>query len=125
MSKKILIVEDEKLELMALVARFKMEKFEVLEASNGEEGLEIALEKHPDFVLSDIRMPKMSGIEMITKIRRSGSWGKEVPMLMLTSVVEAESIAQIVEQGVHDYIIKGAMDMDDVVVKVKEKLKTS
>jgi len=110
---------------MALVARFKMEKFEVLEATNGEEGLKVALNKKPDFILSDIKMPIMSGIEMITKIRQSGSWGKEVPMIMLTSVVEAESIAQIVEQGVHDYIIKGAMDMDDVVTKVKEKLKKS
>ncbi|EKE07650.1 MAG: Two-component response regulator [uncultured bacterium] len=122
MVKKILIVEDEKLELMALVARFKMENFKVFEASDGEEGLKIALDEHPDFILSDIMMPKVTGIEMITQIRQSGEWGKAVPILMLTGVVEAESISKIVEQGVHDYIIKGAMNMDDVVKKVNDKL---
>ncbi|MDD2656815.1 MAG: response regulator [Patescibacteria group bacterium] len=122
MVKKILIVEDEKLELMALVARFKMENFKVLEASNGEDGLKLALDEHPDFILSDIMMPKVTGIEMITQIRQSGEWGKAVPILMLTGVVEAESISKIVEQGVHDYIIKGAVDMDDVVKKVTDKL---
>jgi response regulator RpfG family c-di-GMP phosphodiesterase len=123
MAKKILIVEDEKIELMALVARFSMEDFVVLEAVNGEDGLKVALEEKPDFVISDINMPKMTGIEMITKIRQEGGqWGKDVPMLMLTGVVEADSISKIVEQGVHDYIIKGAMEMDDVVKKVQEKL---
>ena len=122
MVKKILIVEDEKLELMALVARFKMENFKVLEVSNGEDGLKLALDEHPDFILSDIMMPKVTGIEMITQIRQSGEWGKAVPILMLTGVVEAESISKIVEQGVHDYIIKGAMNMDDVVKKVNDKL---
>lgn len=123
MAKKILIVEDEKIELMAFVARFKMENFHVLEAIDGVEGLKLALEEKPDFIISDINMPKMTGIEMITKIRQGGgSWGKDVPMLMLTGVVEADSISKIVEQGVHDYIIKGAMDMDDVVKKVQEKL---
>ena len=122
MVKKILIVEDEKLELMALVARFKMENFKVFEASDGEEGLKIALDEHPDFILSDIMMPKVTGIEMITQIRQSGEWGKAVPILMLTGVVEAESISKIVEQGVHDYVIKGAMHMDDVVKKVNDKL---
>ncbi|EKE07277.1 MAG: Response regulator receiver protein [uncultured bacterium] len=122
MKKTILLAEDEKVERMAISARFKMEGLQVLEAENGEEGLKLALDKHPDFILSDIKMPKMTGIEMITSIRQSGDWGKKVPILMLTGVVEAESIAKIVEQGVHDYIIKGAMDMDDVVKKIKEKL---
>ncbi|OIO20073.1 MAG: hypothetical protein AUJ23_00755 [Candidatus Magasanikbacteria bacterium CG1_02_32_51] len=122
MPKKILIVEDEKAESMALVARFKMEGFIVLEAFNGEEGLKIALEQQPDFILSDIKMPVMDGIQMITQIRQSGDWGKTVPILMLTGVVEVDSISKIVEQGVNDYIVKGAMNLDDVVAKVNDKL---
>ena len=122
MPKKILIVEDEKAESMALVARFKMEGFIVLEAFNGEEGLKIALEQQPDFILSDIKMPVMDGIQMITQIRQSGDWGKAVPILMLTGVVEVDSISKIVEQGVNDYIVKGAMNLDDVVAKVNDKL---
>ncbi|PIR78181.1 MAG: hypothetical protein COU28_03065 [Candidatus Magasanikbacteria bacterium CG10_big_fil_rev_8_21_14_0_10_36_16] len=60
--------------------------FDVLEVYNGEEGLKIALEQQPDFILSDIKMPVMDGIQMITKIRHSGDWGKAVHILMLTQV---------------------------------------
>ena len=67
-TKKILIVEDDNALAGILYDKFSQEAFGILEAKNGEEGLELALAKHPDLILLDIMMPKMDGMTMLKKI---------------------------------------------------------
>ncbi len=118
-NKKILIAEDEEPMLKALVETFQNEKFDVFSAKDGEEGLKIALKKHPDIVLIDILMPKMDGMTMLEKMRED-EWGKNVPVIILTNLSDMEKIADAVEDGMCEYLIKTDWSLDDVVKKVKK-----
>src|SRR6185295_10847997 len=83
--KKILIVEDELPMLNALSDTFKDEGFIVIQAHDGEEGLESAKETLPDIILVDILMPKMDGMTMLKKLREDEN-GKNIPVIVLTNV---------------------------------------
>ncbi len=120
-SKKILIVEDEASMLRLLSDRFISEGFIVLEAKNGEEGLKSALENHPNLVLIDIIMPVLDGIAMLKKLRQD-SWGKNVPAIMLTNLSDSAKIAEVLESGAYDYLVKSDCKLEDIVKRVKEKL---
>ncbi|HSR89169.1 MAG TPA: response regulator [Candidatus Udaeobacter sp.] len=119
---KILIVEDE-LDLLGVLAqKFDMEKFEVFKAANGQLGLEEALKSHPDLILLDIIMPVMDGVTML-KMLREDSWGKDVPVILLTNLSDESKIAEAMQHGVYDYLVKADWNINDVVAKVKSRLK--
>lgn len=119
--KIILVVEDEMPLREALSDKFKREGFAVLEARNGEEGLEVAMRKHPDLILLDVMMPVMSGMAMFKQLRED-AWGKTAKVIMLTNLNDAENIAGAVEQGSYDYFVKSDWKLEDIVNKVKERL---
>lgn len=119
--KTILIVEDEEPMQIALKDILTFEGFDVLMAQNGLEGLEIALEKHPDLILLDILMPKMNGIRML-KILRANEWGKNAKVIILTNYDEREDVAAALENEVYDYFVKTDIKITEVVQKIKEKL---
>lgn len=119
--KKILVVEDEQALARALTAKLESSGFEVLWAQNGEECLKIAFVEHPDLILLDIIMPKMDGITALNKLR-ADSWGKNVPVIMLTNLSSAEDVNMATKNGVFDYLIKSDWRLEDVVRKVEEKL---
>lgn len=119
--KTILIVEDEKPLVSALNAKLSHEGFSILEATDGEAGLSMALEKHPDLILLDIVMPKMDGLTMLNELRKD-DWGKNVPVIVLTNLSIDESVGANMRNNVFDYLIKTDWKIEDVVKKVKEKL---
>ena len=121
MSKRVLIVEDEPPELRALVDKFSREGFEALEAKNGEEGLNLALETHPDLILLDIVMPKMDGLTMLKKLRED-EWGRGVPVIVLTNLSDGDKARDAIYHGVYDYLVKADWKLEDVIKKVKEWL---
>lgn len=121
MAKKILIVEDEKALLFALVEKFKREDFEIISAVNGKIGLEKALKEKPDIILSDIIMPIMDGITMIQELRRD-QWGRNAKVIILTNLNDSDQLINAMDRGTYDYLIKSDWDLEDVVKKVKEKL---
>lgn len=119
--KTILIVEDETSMLRALTDKLSREGFAVLEAKNGKEGLEIALKEQPALILLDIVMPVMDGMTMLKKLR-ADTYGKNVPVILLTNLNESEKIAEAVESGVYDYLLKTDWKIEDVVKRTKERL---
>lgn len=119
--KTILIVEDEASMLAALRDKFSREGFVILEAKNGQEGLNGALTNHPDLILLDIIMPIMDGMTMLDKLRQD-PWGKSVPVILLTNLSEADKVAASLRQGVYDYLVKSDWKLEDIVKKVKTKL---
>lgn len=118
--KTILIVEDEIPELNALRDKFTRENFAILEAKNGEEGLEIALREHPDIILLDIIMPVMDGMTTLVELRKD-LWGKDAKVILLTNLSEAERIPEPLRHAV-DYLVKSDWKLEDIVKKVREKL---
>jgi len=101
-NKRILIVEDEKNIVDILKFNLVKEGFDTLEANDGEQGLELALNEKPDLILLDIMLPKMDGFTVCRKIRESLS----TPILMLTAKEEEVDKVLGLELGADDYITK-------------------
>jgi DNA-binding response OmpR family regulator len=117
--KKILVVEDDADLCEAVVDKFRSEGFEVHAARNGEEGLKMAFEIRPNLVLLDIVMPKMDGMTMLRKLRQD-SWGQLVPVIILTNISDAKGLAEALEIGVDEYLLKAEWKLQDVAEKVKK-----
>lgn len=105
MSKKILVIDDDKLIRESLVALLKNAGQNVVEAGDGEAGLALALSEKPDLVVTDVRMPKMTGLEMIEQLR-ADDWGKSVSVIILTNDESNDSINQALQSGVTTYFSK-------------------
>lgn len=119
--KTVLIVEDEPSLQRALADHFSREGITVLQAKNGQEGLDIALREHPGVILLDIVMPVMDGMTMLTKLRED-AWGKDAHVILLTNLVDNKEIVEAMKTGVFDYLVKSDWKIDDVVAQVKRKL---
>jgi len=102
---RILTVDDSK--TVRLIVRKSLKSFDcdILEASNGVEGLAIASKETPDVVLLDVTMPVMDGVEMLTKLKADPQL-KAIPVVMLTAEGGRENVLKIAKIGVRDYIVK-------------------
>ena len=122
-NKTILVVEDEKTVLRAITEKFSGEGFDVLSAENGEDGLAKALEKKPDLILLDLIMPKMTGIQMMHRLRESPGYGEKVPIIILTNLSANDRISlEVAKDEPSYYLVKADWKINDVVQKVKETL---
>jgi len=122
-SKKILVVEDDRVLRRVIMDNLKVENFLVFEAEDGADGLEVAFKEHPDLILLDVVMPKMDGIAMLEKLRQD-EWGRTATVIMLTNLSEADKIAKANASGVSDYLIKADWDIVGIIDKVKDKIRT-
>src|SRR5687767_10457400 len=102
MTKKVLIIEDEKPLANMLSSKLKDEGFEVDIAGDGEQGLKRCLEWLPDLVLLDIVMPKMDGMTMLRKLRDEEK-GKNIHVILLTNLSDTSKVYEAVTLGVKDY----------------------
>jgi len=100
---KILYVEDELGIRKRVVSTLRYYFGEVLEASNGEEGLDRYYSYRPDIVLSDIEMPQSSGIEMVKQIREIDH---DTPVIMLTAYSNEEYLLELINLNISHYILK-------------------
>src|SRR5579872_5642074 len=121
--KKILIVEDEKPMLDAVADTLKQNRFAVVTADNGEDGLNTALKEHPDLLLLDIFMPKMDGLTMLETLRND-PWGHDVSVIILTNLNPDadQTIRSILEHKPAFYLIKSNVTLENIVSKIKEVL---
>ena len=122
-SKTILIVEDDPLLVTMYTTKFKKEGFHVLSASDGEAGLKLATENKVDFMILDVMMPKLSGIDMLTRLRQTPS-GKATPTIVLTNLSDQAENERIKNLGVKEYLVKANLTPSEVVGKVKKYLGT-
>ena len=121
-NKKILIVEDEPSMVKVLSDKFLREGFLVSTAKNGEEGLASALREHPDLMLLDIVMPKMSGLEVMEKLR-TDEWGKTAAIILLTNLSPDDKTLKKIEKFEPTYyFVKADMNINDLVAKVRGRL---
>lgn len=119
--KIVLVIEDEDALRMVLKDVLTVEGYEIQEAVNGIEGLELALRNHPDLILLDILMPKMDGLEMLKNLR-SDEWGRRVPVIVLTNLSDNEDIAKAVEEDVFEYFVKTDIKIAEVIERIREKI---
>lgn len=120
----ILVIEDEPVICQTLMDNLVSEGFDVLQAKDGVEGLAIASSRHPDLILLDILMPQMDGLTMMQKLRAQDTWGKKVPIILLTNLNPDEDkiIKRITEDEPAYYLVKTNWKITDVIEKIKERL---
>ncbi len=105
MGRKILTVDDSKTIRLIVAKAFKTFDCEVLEGSNGVEGLAVATREKPDIIVLDFTMPIMDGLEMLSKLKADPEL-KSIPVIMLTAEAGREQVLKIAKLGVRDYLIK-------------------
>ena len=116
--KTILIVDDEKPIVDILVYNLQKEGYNTLEASDGVEAVNTALEKKPDLMLLDIMLPKMDGLTVCKKVRTS----LNIPILMLTAKDEEIDKILGLELGADDYITK-PFSVRELMARIKANLR--
>ncbi|HYE22570.1 MAG TPA: response regulator [Verrucomicrobiae bacterium] len=119
---KILIVEDDEALREILETKFNHAGFNVVTATDGLAGLMMALNELPKMIISDVMMPNMDGLTMLEKLR-SEDKGKDIPVIMLTNSSEVDTVSRALKNHADDYYVKTKLDLDDLIVKVKEKLR--
>ena len=105
MGKTILIVEDEPKNLKLFRDLLQRFGFETVEATDGEQGVELARTKKPDLILMDIMMPKMDGLEA-TRLLKADATTKRIPIIALTSYAMKSDRERTIEAGCDGYIAK-------------------
>lgn len=118
---KIAIIEDDPVISQMYRMKFEADGFDVQLANDGKKGVALVENFQPDMILLDLQMPEMSGDEVLAKIRGS-SWGKEIPIIILTNLGEEEAPKTIRSLGIHSYIVKAELTPRQVVQRVKDAL---
>ena len=121
MSKRILIVEDEKNIVDILNFNLVKEGYATMEAYDGQSGLQLALEQDPDLILLDLMLPKMDGFEVCRSLREQG---RTTPVIMLTAREEETDKVLGLELGADDYITK-PFSMRELLARVKANIRRS
>jgi YesN/AraC family two-component response regulator len=113
--KTILIIEDENIARMYLKTIISKDFENVFTASNGKDGYELYLKIKPDLIISDLEMPVMDGISMISKIREKDA---NIPIIVTTAYSDDEHIVENIQSKIFKPII-----IDEMLSTIKSLLK--
>ena len=116
---KILIVDDDEMQLRMLRLLFTQEGYDVLATADGPQGITIFKEQRPDLVLLDIGLPSVSGIEVLTKMREIDGAAK---VIIITGYVSIESAVLAMRSGALDYVRK-PVDVKELLKKIESALR--
>jgi len=117
----ILIIEDDPLLVKMYQTKLFLEGFQVKTAEDGQTGLKMALEEKVDFILLDIMMPKLSGIDLLEALRKNPK-GKNIPVIVMTNLIDQEKYQKAKELGVKEFLVKANLTPKQVVTKIKQYL---
>jgi len=119
----VLVVDDDPVILKLLEVNFEMEGFQVVRAADGAEGLERARAVHPDIVVLDVMMPRMTGYE-VAKALKEGVDTAHIPIIFVTARAQSNDVERGMELGVDDYVTK-PFDPLDLIARVHTLLARS
>ena len=102
---RVLITDDDPITRMLVKLLLERENYEVLEATNGREAVEIATRERPDLLLIDLNMPEMDGYEAIARLRQDFSMAT-LPIVVLTAEDSPGIEQRVLQLGADDYILK-------------------
>jgi len=118
--KKILVVEDNGTNMYIFSRILRKGDHEVIQATSGEEGVEMAIKEKPDLILMDIQLTDMDGLEATKKIKESKE-GKDIPIVALTSYVMVGDREKALAAGCTGYIEK-PINPDTFLAKIEKYL---
>ena len=112
---KVLLVEDEQTLAMIIKDTLEGQGFLIHTAADGEEGLRLFFDLHPDVLVADVMMPRMDGFEMVRRIRQTD---RRTPVLFLTARSAVNDVVEGFELGANDYL-KKPFGMQELIVRIK------
>jgi len=121
---KVIVVEDETMVRRGIILTIDWAALDCViagEAANGEEGAELAVRLSPDIIVTDVKMPRMDGVEMITKLREQGCRAK---FIILTAYSDFKYAQSALRLGVSDYLLKPLRDgdLEQAVRHIREQM---
>ena len=120
-SKRILLVEDDDSLATVYTTRLEAEGFTIQRVPNGEDALAAAVSFHPDLILLDVMMPKVSGFDVLDILRNTPETAN-MKVVMLTALSQESDKQRAAELGVDDYMVKSQVVIADVVERIKHHL---
>jgi len=119
LAKKILIVEDERMIAKLLVMKLQSAGFEIGNAYDGQEALDILAKEKVDLILLDLMMPRVDGFDVLSELKRRGDM---TPVIVATNLNQDNDISRVLDLGVSSYYVKSDTSLDEIVSNVKEAL---
>lgn len=122
MSKKsVLVIEDSPYLAESLADMLDIRGYNAILAPNGREGVMEAIEKKPDLILLDIRLPDIDGYEVYRRIRQD-AWGKHAKIIVLTASESTENISKNINLPQEDILFKPEWSVMDLLEKISARL---
>ena len=134
--KRVLVIEDNEDNMELITFILEKSGFTTIRAENGKKGIELALKERPDFILLDIQLPDMDGMEVLrrirnlefglrnekeSKIQNSQSKIKPIPVIAVTSYAMSGDRERLLENGCNGYIEK-PINPETFIVEIKKHL---
>jgi DNA-binding response OmpR family regulator len=121
-SQKVVVVEDNAALADIYKTRMELLGYECHAAYDGEEALAVIERERPDLVLLDLMVPKIAGDQILARMRAS-EWGKNIKVLIISNLNEADAPVGLREQGIEGYAVKANLSNDQLDVLVDNILK--
>ncbi|MBI3312851.1 MAG: response regulator [Candidatus Omnitrophica bacterium] len=121
-AKKILVVDDEPLILRVVSSRLKVNGYNVITASDGQEAFDKARSENPDLIVLDVMLPKMDGYKVCRLLKQEDKY-RHIPIMMFSARVQTEDQEKGLEAGANAYMTK-PFDPVKFLAKLEELLKS-
>lgn len=118
---RILVIEDDEFLNRMYVTKLEHEQFDVISASDGETGLQLALTEQPSLILLDLLLPKRDGFSVLAELKRRPE-AQRIPVIVLTNLSQQEQVQKCMALGAADCLIKAHFTPSEVVLKVRQLL---
>jgi len=122
MPKKILIVEDDKFLRELIVRKLTNESYDVVQAVDGEQGLQKTKEEKPDLILLDLILPGIDGFEVLAQ-KKEDPFIASIPVIVLSNLGQKEDVDKGLSLGATDYLIKAHFTPGEIIEKVRNIIK--
>lgn len=117
---KVILAEDNSMLSMVLKFRLEKEGYEVLNAVNGKEAIELIELHHPELILTDIMMPFVSGLELISHVRNK--LNLQTPIVVFSAAGQEKIVLQAFDLGATDFMTK-PLSPNELVLRIKRLLR--
>lgn len=119
-NKKVLIAEDNSVFLLLLKFRLQKEGYTILTATNGKEAIDLIEDQEPHIILTDIMMPFISGLELISYVRNKLK--RSTPIIVFSAAGQEEIVLKAFDLGATDFMTK-PLSPNELIIRVKKLLR--
>ena len=120
--KKILFIEDESALQKTLGDILESKGYLMISALDGEIGLALAEKEKPDLILLDIILPKVNGMEVLSKLKNNPQT-KAIPIIILTNLESINNVGKALELGAMTYLVKAQYSLGEILEKIEKALR--